>query len=54
LSPTTPQNDAGWRIDYQIASPGLAERATSATVDRSAGSHERWSDHSPLIVDFDL
>lgn len=47
-------NDAGWRIDYQIASPGLAERATSAVVDRSAGYHERWSDHSPLIVDFDL
>jgi exodeoxyribonuclease III len=47
-------NDAGWRIDYQIASPGLAARATSATVDRSAGYHERWSDHSPLIVDFDL
>jgi exodeoxyribonuclease-3 len=47
-------NDSGWRIDYQIASPGLAQRATSAVVDRSAGYHERWSDHSPLIVDFDL
>jgi exodeoxyribonuclease III len=47
-------NDAGWRIDYQIASPGLAERARSAQVDRSVGYHERWSDHSPLIVDFDL
>jgi exodeoxyribonuclease III len=47
-------NDAGWRIDYQIASPGLAQLAMSATVDRSAGYHERWSDHSPLIVEFDL
>ncbi len=47
-------NDAGWRIDYQIATPGLAERARSATVDRKAAYHERWSDHSPLIVDFDL
>lgn len=47
-------NDAGWRIDYQIATPGLAERARAAQVDRSAGYHERWSDHSPLIVDFDL
>lgn len=46
-------NDAGWRIDYQIASPGLAERATSVRIGRAASYAERWSDHAPVVVDFD-
>ena len=47
-------NDAGWRIDYQIATPELAELASSATVHRSATYDGRWSDHAPLSVEFDL
>lgn len=47
-------NDTGWRIDYQIATAGLAERARRATVDRAASWGERWSDHAPLVVDYDL
>ena len=47
-------NDAGWRIDYQIASPELARCAIKAEVDRSFAYAERWSDHSPLTVHFDL
>jgi exodeoxyribonuclease-3 len=47
-------NDAGWRIDYQIASRALAERATAASVGRAPTYAERWSDHAPVIVDFDL
>jgi exodeoxyribonuclease-3 len=46
-------NDSGWRIDYQIATPGLAERATRAHVERAATYDERWSDHAPLTVTFD-
>lgn len=45
-------NDAGWRIDYQVASPGLAGRATRAEVGRAPSYAERWSDHAPLVVDF--
>lgn len=45
-------NDAGWRIDYQAATPGLAERARSFTVDRAADYASRWSDHAPLVVDY--
>lgn len=45
-------NDAGWRIDYQVASPALAERAVSAVVGRADTYAERWSDHAPLIVEF--
>lgn len=44
--------DGGWRIDYQVASPGLAARAHKATVGKAASYAERWSDHAPLTVDF--
>lgn len=47
-------NDAGWRIDYQIASPELAERALKAEVDRAPSYSERWSDHAPLVVTYQL
>jgi len=47
-------NDAGWRIDYQIATPGLAKLATSATVERAVEHAARWSDHAPVTVTFDV
>ena len=47
-------NDSGWRIDYQIASPELADRALRAEVDRAPSYAERWSDHAPLVVTYDL
>lgn len=46
-------NDAGWRIDLQVATPGLAERAVSAVVERAATYGERWSDHAPVTVAYD-
>lgn len=46
--------DTGWRIDYQIATPELAATAVSATVDRAESWAERWSDHAPLVVDYEL
>lgn len=47
-------NDAGWRIDYQWASPALAPMAVRATVGRAPTYAERWSDHAPLTVDFEV
>lgn len=47
-------NDAGWRIDYQIASSGLAERAVKAEIDRAPTYADRWSDHAPVVVTYDL
>ncbi|HBH55465.1 MAG TPA: exodeoxyribonuclease III [Kocuria sp.] len=46
--------DAGWRIDYHMATPGLAARARSATVDRATSYDVRFSDHAPLVVDYAL
>ncbi|HEY4614592.1 MAG TPA: endonuclease/exonuclease/phosphatase family protein, partial [Citricoccus sp.] len=45
-------NDAGWRIDYQMATPELAAKATSAVVDRAPSWDTRFSDHAPLVVDY--
>ncbi|ROH84151.1 exodeoxyribonuclease III [Pseudomethylobacillus aquaticus] len=40
--------NVGWRIDYQIATPGIAALARSASIYKA----ERFSDHAPLIVDY--
>ncbi|MFD5601347.1 exodeoxyribonuclease III [Leucobacter sp. NPDC058333] len=45
-------NDTGWRIDYHVVSPALAERVESYTVDRAASYDARWSDHAPVVVDY--
>jgi exodeoxyribonuclease III len=41
--------NVGWRIDYQIATPGIASKATRVSIYKSV----RFSDHSPLIIDYD-
>lgn len=46
--------DAGWRIDYQLATPALAKLATSYQVDRAISYDARWSDHSPVVVEYNL
>lgn len=45
-------NDTGWRIDYHVATPLLAERAENYHVARAASYAERWSDHAPVVVDY--
>ena len=45
-------NDAGWRIDYQMATPELAELAAHAVVDRASSYDARFSDHAPVVVDY--
>ncbi|MEU6194637.1 exodeoxyribonuclease III [Streptomyces sp. NPDC047061] len=48
------ENDSGWRIDLAVATRGLARRAVKAYVERAARHEERWSDHAPVTVVFDL
>lgn len=45
-------NDTGWRIDYQLATPKLAEAVVDYSVDRAATYDTRWSDHAPVVVDY--
>lgn len=46
--------DTGWRIDYHMATPGLAAAALAAVVDRAPSWDTRFSDHAPLVVDYQL
>lgn len=41
--------NVGWRIDYQLATPRLAKAARRAYVYKE----QRFSDHAPLIVEYD-
>jgi exodeoxyribonuclease-3 len=41
--------NVGWRIDYQIATPGIAATARAASIYKES----RFSDHAPLIIDYD-
>lgn len=45
-------NDAGWRIDYQLATPGLAARVVSGGTERPGAYGLRWTDHAPVTVEY--
>ena len=47
-------NDAGWRIDYHLASAGLAARAVAGGTHRAPSYEARISDHAPVVVDYDV
>jgi exodeoxyribonuclease III len=40
--------DVGWRIDYQIATPGISSRAEAANIYKA----QRFSDHAPLTIEY--
>ncbi len=42
--------NVGWRIDYQIVSPGLSGKIVSAEIYKE----ERFSDHAPLSMVYDI
>ena len=43
-------NNVGWRLDYQIATAGIAQMARDAAVYKTT----RFSDHAPLTIRYDL
>ncbi len=45
-------NDAGWRIDYHLATEPLACRVRSAHVEKPEAYALRWTDHAPVTVEF--
>jgi exodeoxyribonuclease-3 len=42
--------NVGWRIDYQMATPGIAARAQQVQIYKD----QRFSDHAPLTIDYVL
>jgi exodeoxyribonuclease III len=41
--------NVGWRLDYQIATPGVAATAKKCSIYKD----QRFSDHAPLTIDYD-
>ena len=44
--------DTGWRIDYHLATPALAERVVDYRIVRAPSWDTRWSDHAPVVADY--
>ena len=42
--------NVGWRIDYHLATPALAEQARQESIYKG----EKFSDHAPLTVHYDI
>lgn len=42
-------NNVGWRLDYQVVTPGLKDRILRTEIYKA----ERFSDHAPLTIDYD-
>jgi exodeoxyribonuclease III len=42
--------NVGWRLDYHLATPGIAQLARKETIYRK----ERFSDHAPVTVEYEL
>ena len=43
-------NNVGWRLDYHLATPGIAALARREHIYLD----QRFSDHAPLIIDYDF
>jgi exodeoxyribonuclease-3 len=43
-------NNVGWRLDYHLATPKLAQSAVAESIHKAS----RFSDHAPLTIDYDL
>jgi exodeoxyribonuclease-3 len=48
--PAAWERNLGWRIDYQMITPGLADRVAGASIYKDA----RFSDHAALTIDYAL
>ena len=44
------EKNVGWRIDYHVVTPGLGDRVLRTDIYKD----ERFSDHAPLTMDYDL
>ena len=43
-------NNVGWRIDYHVISPSLKSKVKRADIYK----RQRFSDHAPLIIEYDI
>ena len=45
------ETNRGWRLDHVLATPELAGRVTSLSIDRAERGRTGSTDHAPLLVD---
>lgn len=43
-------NNVGWRLDYHLATPAVAQLARSESIYK----HEKFSDHAPVTVHYEM
>ena len=43
------EKNVGWRIDYQVVTPKLKNKILNSNIFKN----DRFSDHAPLIIDYD-
>jgi exodeoxyribonuclease-3 len=43
-------NNVGWWLDYHVVTPGLRDKIVNTEIYKA----ERFSDHAPIIMDYDL
>lgn len=43
-------NNVGWRLDYQVVTPSLADKVVSAAIYRE----QSFSDHAPVILEYKI
>lgn len=43
------EKNVGWRIDYEVATPGIAQMASLANIYQT----EKFSDHAPLTIEYE-
>ncbi len=48
------QRNQGLRIDHIWTSPPLADKCTGCWIDKAPRSHEKPSDHTPVVAEFKL
>jgi exodeoxyribonuclease III len=53
-TPNAAQRGIGWRLDYILASPMLARKATDGAIDMKPRLAPKPSDHTFVFADFDL
>ena len=42
--------NVGWRLDYHLATPAMAEAARTAAIYKD----QKFSDHAPITIDYDM
>ena len=52
--PSAWQHKRGWRIDHIMATPCLARRTRTCTIDLAPRALEKPSDHTFVVADFDV